>query len=361
MDGQLVAMLHGAGHGVDVREVQAGVHALGVEVERQGDDVHVPGALAVAEQAAFHAVGAGHDAEFGGGHGRAPVVVRVQADDHAVAPRHVAVHPLHLVGVNIGGGHLHRRWQIEDNFVGGRGAPHGGDRVADLFGKFQLGGGEEFGAVLQNPLGLRMGLRQLFDQRDRVHSELHHLGLAHVEHHVAEQRRGGVVNVHDDAARTGNGLEGAADQVLARLGQDLDGHVLRDQLVVDQLAHKVEVGLRSAGETDLDFFEADLAHAAEHAQLALQVHGLKQRLVAVAQIGAHPDGWRGDGAAGPLAVRQIDGRESAVLGGGVLEHGNLWQFNIGKPSSLRKSLRQTIAYCVKKDFFTQFNCLFIFI
>ena len=262
--------------------------------------------------------------------------MRVQADDDAVAPRHVAVHPLDLVSVNIGRGHFHGGGQIENDFVVRRGAPRGGDGVADLFGKFQLGGGEQLRAVLQNPLGLRMRLRQLFDQLDRVHRKLHDLSLAHVEHHIAKQRRGGVVDMHDHPPRTDYGLEGAADQVLARLGQDLDGDVLRNQLVVDQLADKVKVGLRSAGKADLDFFEANLADAAEHAQLALQVHGLKQRLVAVAQIRAHPDRRRGDGAAGPLAVGQVDGRESAVLGSGGLEHGNLWQFNSGKPPSLRR-------------------------
>ena len=282
--------------------------------------------------------------------------MRVQADDDAVAARHVAVHPFHLVSVDIGRSYLDGRGQIQNDFVVGRGAPGGGNRVTHLFGKFQLGGGEQFGAVLQNPLGLRVRLGQLFDQLDRVHGELHHLGLAHVEHHIAKQRRSGVVDMHDHPPRAGHGLKGAADQVLARLGQHLDGDVLRDQFVVDQFAHEVKVGLRGAGETDLDFFEPNLADAAEHAQLALQVHGLKQRLVAVAQIGAHPDRRRGDGAAGPLAVGQIDGRESAVLGGGVLEHGNLWQLIGRMPGSLRRSTRQIIAYCVKKSIFTLFSC-----
>ena len=109
VDGQLVAMLHGAGHGIYVGKVQSGVHALGVKVERQGDDVHVAGTLAVAKQAAFYTVGASHQAQLGGGYCRATVVMWVQADDDAVAPGHVAVHPLDLVGVNIGRGNFYRR------------------------------------------------------------------------------------------------------------------------------------------------------------------------------------------------------------------------------------------------------------
>jgi hypothetical protein len=40
----------------------------------------------------------------------------------------------------------------------------------------------------------------------------------------------------------------------------------------------------AAREADLDLLEADLAPAAEHAHLALGVHRLDQRLVAVAQV-----------------------------------------------------------------------------
>src|SRR5690606_10900713 len=63
--GQLVAVLDAAPHFVDIGEVEAGVYALGIQIEGQGDKIDVAGALAVAEQAAFDAVGAGHDGELG--------------------------------------------------------------------------------------------------------------------------------------------------------------------------------------------------------------------------------------------------------------------------------------------------------
>ena len=58
---------------------------------------------------------------------------------------------------------------------------------------------------------------------------------------------------------------------------------------LDQQPHEVEVGLRSRRETDLDLLEADPHQHLEHAQLALGVHRLDQRLVAVAQVDAAPD------------------------------------------------------------------------
>jgi hypothetical protein len=78
-------VLEGAGDGVDVREVEVRMDALRVEVEGERHQVDVAGALAVAEQAALDPVGAGHQAQLGGGDRGAAVVVRVEADDHAVA------------------------------------------------------------------------------------------------------------------------------------------------------------------------------------------------------------------------------------------------------------------------------------
>ena len=57
-----------------------GIDALREHVERQRDDVDIAGALAIAEQRAFDAVGAGHQAEFGGGDAGAAVIVRMQRD-----------------------------------------------------------------------------------------------------------------------------------------------------------------------------------------------------------------------------------------------------------------------------------------
>jgi hypothetical protein len=82
---QLVAVLDGAADLVDVGEVDHRVDALGEQVERQRDQVDVAGALAVAEQAALDAVGAGHQPELGGGHAGAAVVVRVQRQHDRVA------------------------------------------------------------------------------------------------------------------------------------------------------------------------------------------------------------------------------------------------------------------------------------
>src|SRR5690606_37395321 len=102
---------------IDIGEVQSRVDALGVQVQRHGDQADVTGALAVAEQAAFNTVGAGHDGQLGGCHRSAPIVMRMHADDYAVALLHVIVEPFDLVGVHVRGGRLDGCRQIENNLV----------------------------------------------------------------------------------------------------------------------------------------------------------------------------------------------------------------------------------------------------
>jgi hypothetical protein len=127
--------------------------------------------------------------------------------------------------------------------------------------------------------------------------------------------------VHDGAPRAAQRLDGALDQLVARGRHDLDGHAGRNAPFVDELAHEVELDLRRRGKADLDLLEAGLHQQLEHAQLALGVHGFHQRLVAVAQIGRQPDRRAGQDGVGPGAVPEADGREGAVLGAGLLEHG----------------------------------------
>ncbi len=194
---QLVAFLHHLAHGVDVGEVQLRVDALGVHVQRHGDQVDVAGALAIAEQAAFDAISAGHQAQLGGGHAGAAVVVGVQADQHAVATVDVAAEPLDLVGVDIGCGGFHRGRQVEDQLLLRSRLEHLDHGVAYLDREFRLGGAEDLRRVLEAPRGFRVLRSQALDDLRRVDRDVYHAGLVLVEDDAAEARRGGVVVVDD--------------------------------------------------------------------------------------------------------------------------------------------------------------------
>ena len=124
----------------------------------------------------------------------------------------------------------------------------------------------------------------------------------------------------DGALGAAAGLEGALDQFGPALRQHLDGDVVRDHLLLDQLAHELEIGLRRRREADLDFLVAHLDEELEHPRLAVGVHGFDQRLVAVAQVDRAPDRRLGDDDAGPLAVLDVDRLERNVFLGRGRHH-----------------------------------------
>ena len=85
--GLALAHLHAGDGFIGVRnsgqvgKVQPRLHPLGVHVHSQGDDVHVAGALPIAEQGPFHPFRPGQQRHFRVRHGAAPVVVRVEGEN----------------------------------------------------------------------------------------------------------------------------------------------------------------------------------------------------------------------------------------------------------------------------------------
>jgi hypothetical protein len=110
--------------------------------------------------------------------------------------------------------------------------------------------------------------------------------------------------VHDGALGTAERFERAVDQVLAALREHLDGDVVGDQVLLDELADEVEVGLAGRREADLDLLVAHLYEQVEHPALALRGHRIDEGLVAVAEVDGAPSGRFFDDLVGPLAVGQ---------------------------------------------------------
>ena len=141
----------------EIAQIQAGIHALRVQVEGDRDDVDVAGALAVAEQRAFDPLAAGQHAQLRGRDAGAAVVVGVQAEDDAVTALHVAEEPLDLVGVHVGSRQFDRRRQVDDDAPVGAGIPGLDHGVAHLHDVVQLGAGEALRRVLVDHVGVGAG------------------------------------------------------------------------------------------------------------------------------------------------------------------------------------------------------------
>jgi hypothetical protein len=127
-----------------------------------------------------------------------------------------------------------------------------------------------------------------------------------------------------------------ADQVVARLRQHLDRHVVGNAIFLDELAHEVEFDLRRRGKADFDFLEADGHQGFEHAHLACDVHGFDQCLVAVTQVRRQPDGRLGQHGIGPGAVLEADRGECAVFALRLLEHVDFSE-RLEKPATPKKN------------------------
>jgi hypothetical protein len=304
---QLVAVLGGALDLVEVAEVDHRVDALREQVETERDEVDVAGALAVAEQASLDPVGARHVAELGRGDRGTAVVVRVQAEDHAVSPGEIARHPLDRVGVDVGGHHLHGGRQVQDDGTLGSSAEGVDHLVADVDRELELGARVALGRVLVVHVDLGHGLLRGLAQAGALERDIDDALLVGAEHDVALQHARGVVEVHDGLLRAGDRLVGAVDERLAGLRQHLDRDVIRDQVLLDEAAHEVEVGLARRREAHLDLLVAHAHEEVEHDALALGAHGVDERLVSVTQVDGAPAGRARDALGGPGAVGQVDG------------------------------------------------------
>ena len=320
---QVLIELDDLGH---VGEVQLGVHPVGEEVHGHGDDVHVARALAVAEEGALDPVAPGQQGQLAGGHSGAPVVVGVDGEDHVLPVVQVFAHVLDLLGIDVGHGHLHGGGQVDDDLALGPGLPDVDDGVADAQGKLHLGAREALGGVLKAEVGLGHFRRVFVKELGARDGDVHDLILAHAEDLLALGKGGGVVQVDHHVLGPLDGSEGLLNDVGAGLGEHLNGHVLRDEVVLDDGAQELILGLRGSGEAHLDLFKAHVQQEAVKLQLFLQVHGGDQGLVAVPQVYAAPGGGLGQA----VLFRPVHtGLRRQVIPGAVLLkifHGNTRSF-----------------------------------
>ena len=95
-------------------------------------------------------------------------------------------------------------------------------------------------------------------------------GLVEAEHDPPLQLGDRVVEVHDGPSGADQRLEGPLDQLLPALHQHLDLDVVGDQVLVDDEALEVVVGLRGRREADLDLLEPHVDQRLEQRQFALR-------------------------------------------------------------------------------------------
>jgi hypothetical protein len=289
---------------LQVGEIQPGGDAVAVEVERDGDDVEVAGALAVAEKRALDAVA---PASRPSSVAATPVprslwvCSEMMADSRFRRFRHI-----HSIwsACTFGVVHSTVAGRLRMIFFSGVGCQtsitawqHSSEKSSSV--------SEKDSGEYCSTTSVRHGGDEFLHQPRAFDGDVaDRLARGVGEGDAALQRRGRVIDMHDGAPRSLDRLEGAPDQVLARLHQHLDRHVLGDAVLLDQAAQEVELGVRRGRETDLDLLEADAHQQIEKLQFLLDRHRLWQRLVAIAQIDRAPLGRVVEHLVRPGAVGQ---------------------------------------------------------
>jgi hypothetical protein len=181
------------------------------------------------------------------------------------------------------------------------------DLVADPDREVELGAGVGLRGVLVVDVGVGDRLLELAAETGGLDRDVDDAVLVQPENDATLQDRCRVVEVDDRLLRAADRVEGAVHEVVTTLGQHLDGHVVGDVVSLDELPHEVEVGLARRREPDLDLLVAHPHEQVEHALLALGVHRVDERLVAVPEVDGAPPGRLGDPLGRPGAVGQLHG------------------------------------------------------
>ena len=297
-----------------IAEIQPRVHTLRVHIQPHVHDIQIAGALAVAEQRAFHALRPRQHRQLRSGNSGAAIVMRMHADDRTLAAGQMADKIFHLIGIGIRRAHFHRIGQIENNRMRRICTQRIQHRRANVHRVVHLGTRKALRRILIANVRITViALGQLPNQLGAGNRNIDNARHILLEHHFALQRRGGIVKMHDDVFGAADRVEGLADEVFARLHQHLNGHVLRDVSAFDQLTADFIFRLRGGRKADLDLLEAHIAQRFEKFQLFRQIHRIHQRLIAVTEIHAAPDGCFVDHTVRPLAVRQRNLLKGNVL------------------------------------------------
>ena len=80
----------------------------------------------------------------------------------------------------------------------------------------------------------------------------------------------------------------AGNQMLPRLGQNTDRHIVGNQPFFNQITAKGKLRITRTRKTDLDLFKTHLNQKVEKTYFLLNIHRVDQRLVSVAQIDRTP-------------------------------------------------------------------------
>lgn len=215
----------------NIGKVQLRVHALSEHVESNSDDIEIARALAVAKKGALDAVCTCHQGQLGRCYAGSAVIVRMDTNNSSLAVLHIAAEVFNLVGIGVRSAHFHGGWQVNDDglFLGSTHLCH--HSLANSDGKIDFRAGEAFGRVFIaniHTTASHLFLGELLDETCALYSDFGNAFHILAKYNLALQGGGGVIEVDDYIFSATHCFKGFANELLARLHQNLHRNIIRN-------------------------------------------------------------------------------------------------------------------------------------
>lgn len=120
--------------------------------------------------------------------------------------------------------------------------------------------------------------------------------------------------MEDGFLRAFQRLDSATNELFPAGRKDLQPDIIRSQVGrLNEASREVEICLRCGRKGNLNLLVAQLNELLEIDKLLLTVHGINERLIAIAQASLQPS-WRlVNGLRGPLSVWEVQWLEALIL------------------------------------------------
>ena len=203
-----------------------------VHIQGKGHNIDIAGTLTIAKQSSFNSIRAGKQAEFGIRHRTAPVVVGMKRNDHVFTVFQMVAHIFHLIGVNVRKRHGDGDRKVDDDLIIRRWFPDIQHSIADFKRKFHFSSRKAFRGILKLKVPFYF-LRVFFQHFCAEYSNVNDFFFGFTEHLFPLSHRSGIVKMNDRVLRAFQRFKGFFDDVLTRLGQYLNGYVVRNQVLLN--------------------------------------------------------------------------------------------------------------------------------
>ena len=214
--------------------------------------------------------------------------MRMQGNNNMLSPVQVIVHVFDLIGIHMRHGMRNRYRQIDNHRILCSRLPNINDSIADFQCKFRLCSRKAFRRIFEAEMtGCLFPI--FLTELCAKYSKVDNFFLTLFKDLFPLCNRSRVVQMYNGMLHTLERFKGLGNDMLSCLRQNLNGNIVRDQILFNQCAAKFIFCLRSSRKTNFNFFESNFYQILKELQFFFQAHRCNQCLIAIPQVYAAPD------------------------------------------------------------------------